>query len=148
MGRTYYKMTFSEKTKTIDNKTTQNKAQYSLDRQTAKTLPLSSGDVAKYKFFTYEYVLPEKRLLEKAAAIKRFEYSILGSKFKKQTKIVEKQYERPKPTIKEYNRSNLIYNRDFTFYEFSDIGKFCKLSIESKFSRLNELSKNRDTKKL
>ena len=36
LGRAYYKMSISEKTKTIDNKIEQNKAQYDLDRQTAK----------------------------------------------------------------------------------------------------------------
>ena len=35
LGRTYYKMSISEKIKTIDNKIEQNKAQYNLDRQIA-----------------------------------------------------------------------------------------------------------------
>ena len=34
---------------------------------------LSSGNVSKYKFLTGKDVLPEKDLLEKAAALKRFE---------------------------------------------------------------------------
>ena len=36
LGRTYYKMTITVKIKTINNKIEQNKAQYDLDRQTAK----------------------------------------------------------------------------------------------------------------
>ena len=40
-------MTFSEKIKTIDNKIKQKKAQYNLDRQTAKISTLSSGKVVK-----------------------------------------------------------------------------------------------------
>ena len=56
-------MTFGEKNKTIYNKIKQNIAQYDLGRQTAKILALSSGKVGKD-------VLPEKGLLEKAAAIK------------------------------------------------------------------------------
>ena len=54
-------MTFSEKIKTIDNKIKQKKAQYNLDRQTAKISTLSGQDI-----------LPVKRLLEKSGTIKRF----------------------------------------------------------------------------
>ena len=38
-------------------------------------------------------VLPEIDLLEKAAALKRFEYSLLGSELKKQISVAEKQYQ-------------------------------------------------------
>ena len=37
--------------------------------------------------------MPEKELLEKAATIRRFEYSPLGSELIRQTSIVEKQYQ-------------------------------------------------------
>ena len=37
-------------------------------------------------------ILPEKDLLEKAAAISRFEYSPLVKEFKQQTSVSEKQY--------------------------------------------------------
>ena len=36
-------------------------------------------------------VLPEKDLLEKAAALKRFEYSPLGSDLEKDTSVAEKK---------------------------------------------------------
>ena len=42
------------------------------------------------------------------------------------------------PTIKKYNRSNLISNQYFSFYELSGINKFCRLIFESKFSHLDE----------
>ena len=74
MGRTYYKMGISEKIKTIDNKIEQNKAQYNLDRQTAKISALSSGNVSKFKFLSSKDVLSEKDLLEKVATIKKLEY--------------------------------------------------------------------------
>ena len=38
-------------------------------------------------------VSPKKDLLEKAAAIKRFEYSPLGRELKKKISIAEKQYQ-------------------------------------------------------
>ena len=43
-------MSISEKIKAIHNKIVQNKAQYNLDRQTAKILALSSENVSKYEF--------------------------------------------------------------------------------------------------
>lgn len=43
-----------------------------LEKQNAKTSALLSGNIGKYEFLTVEDVLPEKRLIEKAARIKRF----------------------------------------------------------------------------
>ena len=48
---------------------------------------MSSGDVDKYEFLTGGDVLPEKGFLEKAATIKRFDYSSIGSALKKQNDI-------------------------------------------------------------
>ena len=49
-------------------------------------------NVSKYEFLAGKVVLPEKDLLEKAATLKRFEYSLLGKKLKPQTDIAKKQY--------------------------------------------------------
>ena len=68
-------MNICEKIKTINNKIEQNKAQYNLDRQTAKLSALSSGNISKIELLTSKDVLPEKNLLQKAATMKRFEYS-------------------------------------------------------------------------
>ena len=59
-------MSISEKTKTINNKIEQNKAQFNLDRRTAKISALSSGNVSKYKFLTGKDVLLKKRLARKS----------------------------------------------------------------------------------
>ena len=83
-------MSSIEKVKAINNKIKQNKAHYSLDRQTAKMSALASGNVTKYEFLTGKDVLPGKDLLEKTAAIKRFEYSLLGKELKKQTIFAKK----------------------------------------------------------
>ena len=74
----------------MDNRIEQNKAQYSLNRQTTIILVLSSRNVGKYEFLTGQDVLPEKDLLEKAASVKRFEYSSFGCELKKETDIVGK----------------------------------------------------------
>ena len=93
-GRIYYKVSITENIKAINNKTEQNKAQYNLDRQAAKSYDLSSGNVSKYEFLTGRDVLPENYLLEKAAAIKRFEYGLLDKELKKQSSVAEKQYQK------------------------------------------------------
>ena len=43
--------------------------------------------------FLMIYVLPEKDLLEEAAAMKKFKYSSLGKELKAQTDITKKQYQ-------------------------------------------------------
>ena len=45
-------------------------------------MALLSGNVVKYKLLTGENVLPEKGLLETAAAIKKYEYLPLRSELK------------------------------------------------------------------
>ena len=118
-------MTIIEKIKTIDNKIKQNKAQFDLDRQIPNISALSSRNVSKYEFLMAKMFFTRKDLLEKAAAVKRLEYSPLDSELKKQTDIDKKQHQRldklydfdetinendKKPTLKKYNKSDLIYN--------------------------------------
>ena len=144
-------MCISEKIKAIDNKIEQNKAQYNLDKQTAKISALSSGNVSKYELLTEKVVLPKKDLLEKAAAIKRFEYSLLGKELKRQTNVAEKQYQKfdnafesnKKEEIKTKSKrslaeSNLFYNNYFTFYKYHKTNEFTKRSLDSKLNGLKE----------
>ena len=49
-----------QKTKIINNKIEQNKAQYNLDQQIAKIFSLSSGNVSKYEFLTGKDILLEE----------------------------------------------------------------------------------------
>ena len=72
-------------------------------------------------------VLPEKDLLEKAAALKRFEYFPLGNELKAQTDIAEKQYQKldntdefdetinEKSILNNYSKSDLIYDTNHSF---------------------------------
>ena len=75
-------MSISKKIKAINNKIEQNKAQYDLDRKTSKIFTLSSGNVSKYEILTDKDVLLEKELLEKATAMKIFEYFPTGKESK------------------------------------------------------------------
>ena len=77
---------------TQSNKIEQTKAQHDLDKQPAKILASSSGNVTEYEFLTAKDVLPEKDLQEKAPTIKGFEYSQLGKELTPQIKIAKKQY--------------------------------------------------------
>ena len=67
----FIKMNISEKIKTIDNKIEKNKAQYDLDRQSAKISALSSGNVSKCEFLTDKDVLLEKRLARTCFCIEK-----------------------------------------------------------------------------
>ena len=75
-------------------------------------------------------VLREKDLLEKAAAIKRFQYLLLGKELKAQINIAKKQYQKldntyefdkiikkEKPTLENYSKSDLIYSSNYSFYK-------------------------------
>ena len=130
-------MSIREKIKTADNKIEQNKVRFNLYRQTATISALSSENVRKYEFLTGKDVLPEKNLIEKVSASRRIGYSGI---VKKQYQILGNTYEfdrikKEKPTIKKYNRSNLIYNDKFSFYEYYNIS-FNSLSLTSKFKVL------------
>ena len=57
--------------------------------QTSKSSALASGNFGIYEFLTGEEVLPEKGQLEKAATVKRLEYSLLDGEMKKQTDIAK-----------------------------------------------------------
>ena len=117
-------------------------------------MALLSGNVGKYEFLTGENNLPEKGLLKKAATIIRSEYLSLGNKLKKQIDIVGKQYrwlnkvyeldkkesdetinkdDDKTPTIKKYNKSNLIYNSNHSFYKYQNFNKF-DISFKSEHS--------------
>ena len=52
---------------------------------------MSLGNVSKYEFLTSKDVLPGKELLEKAATMKRFEYSPLDNELKAQTGVAKDQ---------------------------------------------------------
>ena len=85
-------MSISKKIKEINNKIQKEKSQYDSDRQTAIIFALLSGNVGKYEFLTGKKFLPEKKLLENAATIKRFEYFPLRKELKSQTDIIKKKY--------------------------------------------------------
>ena len=104
--RTYYKITVTEKIKTIDNKIGQNKAQYNLDRPTVKISALSWKNVTKYEFLTGKDVLAEKNLLEKTCCYNKMIWIFsLGKELKAQTDIAKDQYKLFKDQINVNNKN-------------------------------------------
>ena len=69
---------------TIDDKIKDEKMQYDINREAAKTSALSSGKIDKYEYLTVEEMLPfnQRKVIEQA----KFAYSPLGKALKKQKK--------------------------------------------------------------
>ena len=70
-------MKLTEKVKVLDDKIKANKAQYDLDRETAKISELSSGELGKYEYLSCEDLGYKPDVVQKA----KFEYSTLGKVF-------------------------------------------------------------------
>ena len=117
---------------------------------------LSSENVSKFEFLTGKDVLPEKDLLEKAATIKRFEYSPLDKELKAQTDIAKKQYQKldntftsdeiikkERQALENYSKSNLIYNSKLSFYKYyRHSKKFHSVSLKSNYPFLPQCYKD------
>ena len=75
----------------IDNQIRDEKLQYDINREAAKTSALSSGKIDKYKYLTGEEILSsnQQQIIEQA----KFTYSLLGKAFEKQPKTIEDQGE-------------------------------------------------------
>ena len=76
---------------TVDDKIRDEKLQYDINRESAKTSILSSGKIDKYEYLTGEEILPsnQRQIMEQT----KFAYSPLGKAFEnkqKRLKIKEK----------------------------------------------------------
>ena len=70
----------------IDNKPTDDKLQYDINRESAKISALQSGKIGKFEYLRGEEISPsEQRVIEQA----KFTYSSLGNAFEKQIKTIE-----------------------------------------------------------
>ena len=73
----------------INDQIRDEKIQYDINREAAKTSALSSGKIHKYEYLTGEDILPsnQQQIIEQA----KFTYSPLGKAFEKQIKTIENQ---------------------------------------------------------
>ena len=74
---------------TINDQIKDEKLQYDINREAAKTSALSSGKLHKYEYLTGEDILPsnEPQIIEQT----KFSYSPLEKAFDKQIKTIEDQ---------------------------------------------------------
>ena len=74
---------------TIEDKIKDEKLQYDINREAAKTSALSSGKIDKYEYLTGEEIAPasKQQMIEQA----KFTYSPLGKAFEKKIKTIEDQ---------------------------------------------------------
>ena len=74
---------------TINDQIRDEKLQYDINREAAKTSALSSGKIHKYEYLTGEDILPsnQQQITEEA----RFAYSPLVKAFEKQINTIEDQ---------------------------------------------------------
>ena len=89
---------------TIDDRIRDEKLQYAIHREVAKTSALSSGKIDKYEYFTGEEILPsdQSRITEQA----KFTHSYLGKAFKKQIKTIEERGKKPIDAITNHIKKN------------------------------------------
>ena len=90
-------------------------------------------------------------MLEKAPALKKFEYSPLDKELKAQTSTAKKQYQildevfesnkKEEKILKSYAKSNLVYSKDFTFYKYHNTKEFATCSF---YLKRNDLIKFKD----
>ena len=73
----------------IDDKINDEKLQYNINREAAKTSPFSSDKIDKYEYLTGEEMLPsdQSRITEQA----KFTFSPFGKAFEKLIKAIEEQ---------------------------------------------------------
>ena len=75
-----------------DDKITDEKLQYNINREAAKISALSSGKIDKYEYLTSEEILPpdQRKVVEQP----KFTYYPPGKAFEKQIKTIEDQGEK------------------------------------------------------
>ena len=84
------------------------KLQYDINREDAKTSALSSGKIDKYEYLTGEEMIPsnQQQIIQQA----KFNYSPLGKAFEKQTKNIEDQGKKQVKAIQDKQIVNINKN--------------------------------------
>ena len=84
---------------TIEDQIKDEKLQYDINREAAKILALSFGEIDKCEYLTGEEILPsnQQQIIEQA----NFPYSSLGKAFEKQTKKIKDQGEKQTEAIQD-----------------------------------------------
>ena len=93
----------------INDQIRDEKLQYDIDREAAKTSVLSSGKIDKYEDLTGEGILPsnQQQITEQA----KFTYSPLGKAFEKQIKTIEDQGQKQVEHLKPKEQTKAIEDK-------------------------------------
>ena len=93
----------------INDQIRDEKLQYDIDREAAKTSVLSSGKIDKYEDLTGEGILPsnQQQITEQA----KFTYSPLGKAFEKQIKTIEDQGQKQVENLKPKEQTKSIEDK-------------------------------------
>ena len=118
---------------TTDDQIRDEKLQYDINREAAKTSALSLNKFSKYEYLTGEKILPsnQKQMIEQA----KFTYSPFGKAFEKEIKTIEDQWEKQIKAIQ-----NQVQVETIKKYYYDD--EDSRLISESK-EIFNELAKER-----
>ena len=126
------KITLTKQVKILDDKIKVNKAQYDLDRETAKISALSSGELEKYEYLTGEDLGYKPKVFEKV----KFQYFSLGETLKTNAKT-----KTDKIVKKDKGDKHLIHNQQHSFAKFKDVSDFKEMSLDSMHERLHDFHK-------
>ena len=95
---------------TINDQIRDEKIQYDINRDAAKILALSSGEIRKYEYLTGEDILPsnQQQIIEQA----KFTNSPLGKAFEKQIKTIEDQGKKQIEALKTFKSNKQLTIED------------------------------------
>ena len=127
---------------TINDKITDEKPQYDINKEVAKTLALFSGKIDKYKYLTGEEIfLPDQsRVIEQA----KFTYFLLGIVFEKQIKTIEDEEEKQIKALGDHGKQLDRYNYKKQSLAHSKQKEIYKDIINSRIDEIQDLSKQMD----
>ena len=142
---------------TVDDQIRDEKLQYDINAEAAKTSASSSGKIDKYEYRTGEGILPsnQKQIIEQA----KFSYSPLGKYFEKQTKRIDDQGKKQDDILKtlkpkelkaiedksDDNEKHLKFKKVFNEYSNERIGEIHNISKKMNFDNLTYHFKGSNT---
>ena len=144
-------MVYIVKIMRINDQIRDEKLQYDINRKTAKTSALLSGNIQKYEYLTGEDILPsnQQQIIEQA----KFTYSPLGKAFEKQIKTIEDQGKKQVDALenlkpKEQTKAIMYYDDDYDDELLEQKKESYIKLLDKKLNEIQELSKKIDYKNL
>ena len=127
---------------TIEDQIKDEKLQYYINREAAKTSALSSGKIDKYEYLTGEEILPsnKQQIIEQA----KFTYSPLGKVFEKQIKTIEDQGEKQRKAIQDNKEQSINLNNYKDNLLLSKEGEIFKDIYNKRLDKIEDLNNTID----